>query len=226
MSDPDRSRQREHWQAIAEQLGLAPDPSQPCAAPAESDLPPPMPEEEPVAEVSAPAVEREPLAEPAPPRRGRRGRPDQAEKQPVLRERPNSMPRAEAGTHESAAPTGQSEEEGTRRGRRRRSGRSAAPTENRPRASEASAEISDEAEAPDEPASHPKRRGRGRNRSKKAELEKPRPARGENKEPAAEPVAPPGAEREDEELDDVRSLSNWNVPSWNELIASLYRPER
>ena len=27
-----------------------------------------------------------------------------------------------------------------------------------------------------------------------------------------------------EELDDVRSLSNWNVPSWNELIASLYRP--
>jgi hypothetical protein len=33
-------------------------------------------------------------------------------------------------------------------------------------------------------------------------------------------------EEEDTELDDVRSLSDWNVPSWNELIASLYRPER
>ena len=28
---------------------------------------------------------------------------------------------------------------------------------------------------------------------------------------------------DDEELDD---LSNWNVPSWQELIASLYRPDR
>ncbi|HLJ96396.1 MAG TPA: hypothetical protein VKU02_24695 [Gemmataceae bacterium] len=136
------------------------------------------------------------------------------------------MARAEVAARESAATTGQSEEEGTRRGRKRRSGRSAAPAENRPRASEAAAEISDEAEAPNEPAAHPKRRGRGRNRSKKAETEKPRPVRGENKEPAAESVAPPGAEKEDEELDDVRSLSNWNVPSWNELIASLYRPER
>ena len=27
----------------------------------------------------------------------------------------------------------------------------------------------------------------------------------------------------DEEVDD---LSNWNVPTWAELIASLYRPER
>jgi hypothetical protein len=38
------------------------------------------------------------------------------------------------------------------------------------------------------------------------------------------PSAP--EEEEETEAEDVRSLSNWNVPSWNELIASLHRPER
>ena len=34
---------------------------------------------------------------------------------------------------------------------------------------------------------------------------------------------PPDDEGDDDEVD---NLSNWNVPSWNDLIASLYRPER
>ena len=29
-----------------------------------------------------------------------------------------------------------------------------------------------------------------------------------------------------QELEELDDLSDWNVPSWNELIASLYRPER
>jgi hypothetical protein len=43
---------------------------------------------------------------------------------------------------------------------------------------------------------------------------------GEEPPPAVEP------EPEDEDDEEVENLSNWNVPSWQELIASLYRPER
>jgi hypothetical protein len=31
---------------------------------------------------------------------------------------------------------------------------------------------------------------------------------------------------EADEKDEVDNLTDWNVPSWNELIESLYRPER
>jgi hypothetical protein len=38
---------------------------------------------------------------------------------------------------------------------------------------------------------------------------------------------PPAEDRkEDDDADDLDTLSDWNVPSWAELIASLYRPER
>lgn len=37
----------------------------------------------------------------------------------------------------------------------------------------------------------------------------------------------PGPEKEeDDDIDDVDTLSDWNVPSWTELIGSLYRPEK
>jgi hypothetical protein len=32
--------------------------------------------------------------------------------------------------------------------------------------------------------------------------------------------------QEDEDSEDLDDFSNWNVPSWSELIASLYRPDR
>jgi hypothetical protein len=44
----------------------------------------------------------------------------------------------------------------------------------------------------------------------------------EDEEPAAE-VAP---ESEDEEEDEGDTYADWNVPSWQELIASLSRPDR
>jgi hypothetical protein len=31
---------------------------------------------------------------------------------------------------------------------------------------------------------------------------------------------------ETDEKDEVDNLTDWNVPSWTELIESLYRPER
>lgn len=35
-----------------------------------------------------------------------------------------------------------------------------------------------------------------------------------------------GPDQEEEDIDEVDTLSDWNVPSWTELIGSLYRPER
>jgi hypothetical protein len=47
-------------------------------------------------------------------------------------------------------------------------------------------------------------------------------------ESAEEPEEVPEAVAAEEEEDDDEKLSfaNWNVPSWQELIASLYRPDR
>jgi hypothetical protein len=69
----------------------------------------------------------------------------------------------------------------------------------------------------------PRRRGRGRGRVRK-------------QEPVEEAVDTPpeveeeGAalhqETEEPDKEDLDTLSDWNVPSWAELIASLYRPDR
>ena len=48
-------------------------------------------------------------------------------------------------------------------------------------------------------------------------------------EPAFVDETPSAEERKQDDetdIDDVDTLSDWNVPSWAELIASLYRPER
>ena len=40
-------------------------------------------------------------------------------------------------------------------------------------------------------------------------------------------TVPGAAPEEDDNIDEeLDTLSNWNVPSWSELIASLYHPER
>jgi hypothetical protein len=38
--------------------------------------------------------------------------------------------------------------------------------------------------------------------------------------------AQPSPEPDEDDNEDLSDLSSWDVPSWNELIASLYRPER
>jgi ribonuclease E len=84
------------------------------------------------------------------------------------------------------------------------------------------------------------RRGRGRKHHKKApeaadqgevtafEEEMPEPESSELSEELDE-VQDEATEPERDEADDqedVDTLSDWNVPSWTELIESLYRPER
>ena len=61
------------------------------------------------------------------------------------------------------------------------------------------------------------RRGRGRSRSKGA------PADDAPEEAADQEESQPSRAADE---DDDDNLSNWTVPSWQELIASLYRPER
>jgi hypothetical protein len=67
-----------------------------------------------------------------------------------------------------------------------------------------------------------RRRGRGRGRGRKNDD-------GTREPMGADPVEAPRAKKEPavvEEDEENMDMSNWVVPSWNDLIASLYRPER
>ncbi len=222
MMDPDRSREREHWQAIAEQLGLAPEPEVPSGPQAKPNPAPVSREENQAAQPSAPLVEPEKRPREPPPRRGRRGRSARGD-EPEQREKSRPPLHEEAARKETGAEPTRSAEEGTGRGRRRRSARNSAATESKARGSDAAVDTPSQREETRKAADRSKR-GRGRGRQKTAE------AVNADREPAAkqqideEIAVSQGAE--DAELDDVRSLSHWNVPSWNELIASLYRPDR
>lgn len=225
MDDTDRIRQREHWHAIAEQLGLSPEPED--LAPQESSPPRSAisseeePAEEPVARPFEPVESHE--AEP-PPRRGRRGRSSRTEKEARVRtesgESPGEKPDYEDASERSGGRSG--EAPSSKRGRRRRSARTSAASERESPDSGSSGEAPPEEGVSEDTAQRPMRRGRGRGRQKKAGTVAAE-AKPEN-QPGQQKSTP--EEAEDTELDDVRSLSDWNVPSWNELIASLYRPER
>jgi len=67
-----------------------------------------------------------------------------------------------------------------------------------------------------EPQEQPSRRGRGRGQ----------PARIKAAPPAIETKKEIPSQESAEETEDMDDFSKWNVPSWNELIASLYRPQR
>lgn len=79
-------------------------------------------------------------------------------------------------------------------------------------------------------------RGRGRGRGRRDDEERGRGRRRGPRRPDEESPAPPPPLDEEElpqttsaaldEPEDDIDLANWNVPSWTELIASLYRPER
>jgi hypothetical protein len=69
------------------------------------------------------------------------------------------------------------------------------------------------------------RRGRGRGRRKKDEPAPEREVGRTDEEEAPEP-ADTAPEADDIADEDIGNPSTWNVPSWNELIASLYRPDR
>jgi hypothetical protein len=235
-------KSRSRWSMIAEDLGLASEP-EPVAA-----TPPPVVEEPakpaPVAAVEAktPPVE----AEAEPPRsRKRRGAVEEPPEEPAAPEAPVEaavpdtapiveeaveVPPAEVAPSESPA---EQRKRGRRRGRRGRGRRGepaeAAPTEAADEESAAAesvkavpTDVTSEGGEPTVAMEMPKvkeRRGRGR-KSKRA-------TKGGEETPKettiAETIVPEPKDEDDGEAEDV---SGWEVPSWNELIAGLYRPER
>ncbi|HBI45317.1 MAG TPA: hypothetical protein DDY78_21065 [Planctomycetales bacterium] len=148
--------------------------------------------------------------------------------EPSLETGAGEPPTVESG-EESSSPRGRS-----RRRRRGRGSKSAAADPVEPGSEtptggteapvvEASESIPPDTESEEESDQRPRRRrsrGRAPEREEaprvaavKEDDEAPREVEEEEREPAGR----------DEEVDD---LSNWNVPSWAELIGSLYRPER
>lgn len=167
------------------------------------------------------------------------------ESQPRVAE---AVPAGEAPAEGAAPPAG--DEEQPRRGRRRRRrGRrrggndapegeagaaTAAPggapvkTEVRAEPRESPARPSREREA-DPRDRHGGRGGRGRGRRDDEDPRRRAPARQERSEPApvhAEVPYDEPAAADDALAAEDTDFSNWNVPSWQDLISSLYRPDR
>jgi hypothetical protein len=71
----------------------------------------------------------------------------------------------------------------------------------------------------EEDLERPSPRGRGRGRKKKEDALAPG-------EPKARPKKEVPREDDEEDAKELSDLSTWVVPSWNDLIASLYRPDR
>lgn len=236
MTEPNQDPQA-HWQAIWQQLGLEPDPAPPPPAASPPSRKAPV-ESERVLE-TLPAIEKPatvvratpppPEEEPVPPR-GRRRRPaDNVE------ERPPMPPVSAEG------PVQDSPRRGRSSGRRGHSPDKEAPGRRQRgrRPSQGRAEASDEPEgvdsvaavtAPDAGTSEPfpeQPQGRGRGRSRRPPG-KHAPDR-DDESASAEVLETPRPSNPDDDAEaeeDARAMSEWNVPSWNELIASLYRPER
>lgn len=227
MSDPNQDQLHSHWAALAEQLGLPPEPPPPTPAPS-----PAVPAETAsIAETAeAPEVEtgHEATAEleaPGEAPSGSQRQPDEEWQEPAQPE--GAQTDTARNEEEDKGPVCDTEmtaveEEPAPAGRRRgrRSGRGRATRKGRAAENEQTAQPASEgAETEAEPS---RRRGRGRGRGKTAKSRRAAPEAGPAPE-AEPPETAPGPEEKDEELD---NLSDWNVPSWAELIASLYRPER
>jgi hypothetical protein len=236
-----RQMVEKRWRESMELLGVDPGPQpaptkhperepEPAAEEPVAELPsaeepaPPEPPAEvatPPMEYTRPAVRAHPLPRRLP------------EAEPIVEE-PAALPVAQATVEDTPEPVAEEEtavkddsEEpgaekasGRRRGRRgRRSSRGKKSETPDTEAGVTEAPAAKEAEEPAEEEA-PSRRGRGRSRPKQANTTDTEAA--DQDEAAAH--AADDTEASDDEPDET--LSEWNVPSWQELIASLYRPER
>jgi hypothetical protein len=249
MIDPE---DRKRWQAMAAELGLPPDeeePSAPVQAAPEPEVeeprtefhePEPIPEgppnrgrrrrghspvvetraEEPVKAAPEVPAAKEASIEPS--------IPEPAEPSTAVKEAP-----------EAKEPAPEDQRPARRRRRGRRGSKQEAETETEPTSGDAALVTGTEDESPAEAATEAPegesseeptpRRGRRRGRTRKGERESEPTVTEEAAETVEEEEEvvseePPRVEEDDDE--EVDDLSNWNVPSWQELIASLYRPER
>jgi len=125
---------------------------------------------------------------------------------------------AEEASRAVQAETSEEELGRRRRGRRGRRGKKpeTAATEGEGRAGEKPGKGEEESRKREGSG----RQGRGRPRQRTAKPTEPEAAEPE------EPVTEAAADDSDFGDDEPTNPSEWNVPSWQELIASLYRPER
>jgi hypothetical protein len=240
-----RQQVQQRWQETMALLGIedagpapetelkkqsAPPPSQP--APKNRQVPTaPIPDPEAV-EVSRPAPEPEAAEAPwteaesaipieeLPPRHVAREHhhyepePQEAGPEPMPMEQPAEVASADEAVEESAKAPEDDESEDRSRRRRGRRGRRGSKGETAGAETTADAAPGAEDESKEQETGNRRGRGRGRQRPAKAEVEKEEPA---------SIAATDDADLPDEDAED---FSEWNVPSWQELIASLYRPER
>ena len=80
--------------------------------------------------------------------------------------------------------------------------------------------------APDQEAPRERGRSRGRNGQRRRDRERePVEESSSDEDEVHESGGPVGID-EDGEEEEVANYSNWTVPSWKDLIGSLYRPDR
>jgi hypothetical protein len=205
-SNADRPKQHNPWDELAEELGLSESPAPPAHHDART-----QPDRR-----DEPATEQNDIESEAPARGSEPDRELMDEMQDEGEELP--PPSAfEEGQEASDERGGQGEEgKSTRSAGRRRRRRKAAgdkPNEAKP----------DEADVQDEVRAAPDR-SRGRRRPEVEDSEDA-PADEPGDEPEEQGLAASAFEEEEGE-EELMNYSNWTVPSWNDLIASLYRPER
>ncbi|MFL5245776.1 MAG: hypothetical protein ACJ8FY_27195 [Gemmataceae bacterium] len=208
---------RDHWKELAEQLGLPPEPEGNATAPVQPESPRVREAEQEDQEETANRKDRrelEPVEEQS------RSRPPYS-REPEEPVEPNEFPPIEEDIEAplqpetpeleelpSALDESAEEEEGGRNDDEKQ-GAVAAQEE--------------------EPSRGRRRRG-GRGGKRPHEGGRPEGKRGRGREVAAKPKAEIAEKKpapaDEEEADDMEDLSNWTVPSWQELISSLYRPDR
>jgi hypothetical protein len=231
MSDEqEQARQRQHWQELAELLGLDPEP----AAVSPGQVTGTKPAE--AGEIRKPEEAGEPEAPPATERRPRAAvSSPESQWQPIAEAIDEAQEVEESPPPEQSAPvqlfsdSGEAEIEERGGGKKRRRGRrssrdskragrgdTADPSVNEP------AEKSDDESSPEQPRERARRQRGGHRQA--LPTEKTDFSEVDEEETIESPLA--AAEDEDDSDDELDNLSDWNVPSWNELIASLYRPDR
>jgi hypothetical protein len=224
MNDQEPSEQQKHWRELAEQLGLPVDAEE---SPAPVSAPRPSSESlskrpPDAAIVSRGRGESETRDQDEPGGRGSGTTTPAGDVEPVEARNVVSSTREEKRPQERKAASvsrregrGQDRER-PGRGRRDPSAGDSSTGEGAP----AEAAL-DTGEVGRRGAGEKKRGGRGRTRSNVASPDV--------RTGGARPDEPPGpatSTTETDEKDEVDNLTDWNVPSWTELIESLYRPER
>jgi hypothetical protein len=226
MNDPESSDQQKHWQELAEQLGL---PVEAEDSPVPVSAPPPRPPSEKFSKVPPDAgIVSRGRMESETRDQDQLGRHAAGTTAPAGDVHPVEVRNVASSTLEERRPQQQKpasvsrrEERGQDRerpgrGRREPSARDSTTGEGAP------AKVAlDTGEVSQRGTGEKKRGGRGRARSNVANPD----ARTGGALPD-EPRSPATSTTETDEKDEVDNLTDWNVPSWTELIESLYRPER